>query len=46
MNNKFPDQSGHAHINVLRIADFLEIEFLKKKISNTFRMTNCSIVDY
>ena len=29
MNNKFPDQSGHAHINVMRSADFLEIEFLK-----------------
>ena len=46
MNNKFPDQSGHAHINVLRSADFLEIDFLKKNFSNTFRMTNCSIVDY
>ena len=27
--NKLPDQSGHAHINVLRSADFLEIDFLK-----------------
>ena len=29
MYNKFPDQSGHAHINVLQSADFLEIDFLK-----------------
>ena len=29
MNNKFPDQSGHAQNNVLRSADFLEIDFLK-----------------
>ena len=45
MNNKFPDQSGQ--INVLRSADFLEIDFLKNIFQyNTFRMTICSIVDY
>ena len=36
MNNKFPDQSGHAHINVLRSADFLEIEFLKNIFQEHF----------
>ena len=36
MNNKFPDQSGHAHINVLRSADILEIDFLKKYFREHF----------
>ena len=36
MDNKFPDQSSHAHINVLRSADFLEIEFLKNIFQEHF----------
>ena len=36
MDNKFPDQSSHAQINVLRSADFLEIEFLKNIFQEHF----------